>query len=109
MSDSLGSFEQAVLLAVVRLRKGAYGSAIVSELQSRLRKDVSVGAVHATLVRLENKGLLTSHLGEGTEIRAGRPRRFYIVQPKGLRALEETRKAFSGMWRGVRLPIRGTT
>ena len=109
MADILGSFEQAVLLAVVRLRKEAYGSAIVSELHSRLRKDISVGAVHATLVRLENKGLLSSHLGEGTPIRAGRPRRYYIVQPKGVRALEEARKAFSGMWRGIRLPIRGTT
>ncbi len=109
MADVLGSFEQAVLLAVIRLRNEAYGSAIVAEIHKRLQRDVTVGAVHATLVRLENKGLLSSHLGEGTPIRAGRPRRYYKVEPKGVRALGLARKAFSEIWRGIRLPIRGAT
>src|SRR5438067_13663828 len=109
MADVLGSFEQAVLIAVIRLGDEAYGSAVVSELHTRLQRDVTVGAVHATLVRLENKGLLSSHLGEGTPIRAGRPRRYYKVEPKGVRALDDARKPLSDLWRGIRLPIRGTT
>jgi PadR family transcriptional regulator, regulatory protein PadR len=109
MADVLGSFEQAVLLAVIRLRTEAYGSAVVTELCKRLEREITVGAVHATLVRLENKGLLSSHLGEGTPIRAGRPRRYYKVEPKGARALGEARKAFSEIWRGIRLPIKATT
>ena len=60
MADVLGAFEQAVLLAVVRLRDEAYGRAILQEVQARLERDVAAGAVHATLERLESKGLLAS-------------------------------------------------
>src|SRR5438874_4798156 len=109
MADVLGSFEQAVLVSILRLREDAYGSAIVTEVQSRLERDVAVGAVHATLVRLENKGLLSSRLVEGTPVRAGRPRRYYAVEANGLRALDEARKALSQIWRGIRLPIMEET
>jgi PadR family transcriptional regulator PadR len=68
----VGAFEQAVLLAIVRLRDEAYGRAILNEVQIRLGRDVAAGAVHATLERLEHKGLVTSRLGSGTPIRAGR-------------------------------------
>ena len=57
MADVLGSFEQAVLLAIVRLREDAYGRAILKEVQTRLGRDVAAGAAHATLERLERKGL----------------------------------------------------
>src|SRR6185436_13822551 len=63
MADSLGSFEQAVLLAIVRLESGAYGRAILKEVQVRLERDVAAGAVQATLERLERKGLVRSKLG----------------------------------------------
>jgi hypothetical protein len=71
-ADILGSFEQAVLLAIVRVRDGAYGRAILKEVQARLERDVPAGAVHTTLDRLEGKGLVSSRLGSGTEIRNGR-------------------------------------
>ena len=60
MADILGSFEQAVLLAIVRLESGAYGRAILKEVRSRLERDVAAGAVQATLERLERKGLVRS-------------------------------------------------
>src|SRR6266536_3401000 len=72
MADVLGAFEQAVLLAVLRLDDDAYGRAILKEVQARLERDVAAGAVHATLERLERKGLLSSRLGSGTPVRAGR-------------------------------------
>lgn len=71
----LGGFEQAVLLAVVRRGDDAYGRTILTEVKERLQRDVSAGAIQATLTRLEQKGLLDSRIGPGTEIRAGRPRR----------------------------------
>ncbi len=71
MADVLGAFEQAVLLAIVRLRDEAYGRAILKEVQARLERDVAAGAVHATLGRLEQKGLLASRLG----VRDADPRR----------------------------------
>ncbi|MEO8077080.1 MAG: helix-turn-helix transcriptional regulator [Acidobacteriota bacterium] len=108
MAEVLGAFEQAVLLAVVRLREEAYGRAIRREVESRLTRDVAAGAVHATLERLERKGLLTSDLGSGTPIRAGRPRRFYRLRPDGLRALNQTRETVDNLWRGLKWPLKGS-
>jgi DNA-binding PadR family transcriptional regulator len=102
MAAVLGVFEQAVLLAVIRLEGEAYGRAILNDVQERLQRPVSVGAVQATLSRLERKGLLKSSLGSGTEIRAGRPRRFYRIGPAGQRALSDARVAVNTLWRGFR-------
>ena len=107
MAGVLGTFEQAVLLAVLRLGSGAYGRAVLNEVQARLGRDVAAGAVHSTLVRLEEKGLLSSDLGSGSEVRAGRPRRYYRLDPSGVRALNEARAAVGTLWRGFRWPLRG--
>ena len=109
MADILGAFEQAVLLAVVRLGEEAYGRAILNEVRIRLDRDVAPGAVHATLERLESKGLLRSHLGTGTPIRAGRARRYYRVQPSGIRALNNARAAVDSLWAGLSWPLRRRT
>ena len=103
----LGVFEQAVLLAIVRLKDDAYGRTILNDVQDRLQKDVSAGAIQATLARLEQKGLVSSRLGPGTEIRAGRPRRFYRVAADGVRALDEARDAVTSLWRGFKRPRKG--
>ena len=108
MADVLGTFEQAILLAVLRLGDDAYGRAIWNEVQARLERDVSAGAVHATLVRLEQKHLLASRLGPGTEVRAGRPRRYYRLEPAGIRALNAARAAVNTLWSGIRWPLRGS-
>ena len=105
MADILGAFEQAVLLAIVRLGEDAYGRAVLKEVQVGLDRDVAAGAVHATLDRLENKGLVASRLGSGTPIRSGRPRRFYRVRPRGFRALNEARAAVESLWRGLEWPL----
>ena len=107
MADVLGAFEQAVLLAVLRLRHESYGRAILNEVQARLGRDVAAGAVHATLVRLERKGFLASRLGPGTEVRAGRPRRYYDLQPSGRAALNDARAAVDSLWRGFKGPLKG--
>ena len=106
MADILGSFEQAVLLAIVRLDDGAYGRAILKEVQGRLERDVAAGAVQATLERLERKGLVRSKVGSGTAIRDGRARRFYTVLSEGLRALDEARKTHETIWRGFSRPMK---
>ena len=112
MADVLGTFEQAVLLALLRpttaLGREAYGRAVLKELQARLGRHVSAGAVYATLERLEAKGLISSRLGPGTAMRAGRPRRYYKIEGPGLRALNEARATSKRLWAGVRLPAQGT-
>src|SRR4029453_9137264 len=107
MADTLGAFEQAVLLAVVRLGDDAYGRAVLGEVQSRLGRAIAAGAVHATLERLEGKGLLLSRLGTGTPIRAGRARRFYRLKPRALRALNDARAAVDALWHGLDFPLKG--
>ena len=110
MADALGAFEQAVLLALVKpitdLGKEAYGRAILKEVQLRLDREVAAGAVYSTLDRLEEKGLISSKVGEGTTIRSGRPRRFYTIEPAGVRALNDARAAAERLWAGVRWPLK---
>jgi PadR family transcriptional regulator PadR len=105
MSDTLGSFEQAVLLAVVRLGSGAYGRAILHDVQARLEREVAPGAVHATLDRLERKRLLRSRIESGTAVRGGRARRFYRLEALGVQSLNEARAAVDTLWSGLSYPL----
>ena len=84
MPDIVGPFEQAVLLALVRLGKDTYGRAILNQVQERLNRNVSAGAVYATLERLEVKGLASSRLAPGTAIRGGRARRYLAPTGAGV-------------------------
>ena len=105
MAETLGSFEQAVLLAIVRLKDDAYGRSILKEVETRLEREVTVGAVHATLERLEAKGLISSRLGEGTAVRGGRAKRFFQLQSEGVTALNDARATVDNLWRGLHWPL----
>jgi PadR family transcriptional regulator, regulatory protein PadR len=106
MAVMLGAFEQAVLLAIVRLREEAYGRAILREVQARLDRTVAAGAVHVTLNRLEHRAILLSEIGAGTELRAGRPRRYYALTTAGRLALNQAHEGVHQLWRGYK-PLRG--
>lgn len=112
MAEVLGNFEQAVLLALARPKtengKEAYGRALMKEVQLRLGREVSAGAVYATLNRLEEKGLISSEVRAGDESRRGLPRRIYRIQSEGIRALNEAKATVDRLWADVRLPLRGT-
>jgi len=105
----MGQFEQAVLVALIRLGKDAYGRAILNEVQERLARDVSAGAVYATLERLEAKGLASSKLAPGTAIRGGRARRYFAPTGAGIRALNDAKSATDMLWRGLVWPLRVRT
>jgi PadR family transcriptional regulator len=106
MAEVIGQFEQAVLLALIRLGEKAYGRAILSEIQLRLNRDVSAGAVYATLERLETKGLASSRLAPGTAIRGGRARRYFVPTGAGVRALNDAKSATDSLWRGFAWPLK---
>jgi PadR family transcriptional regulator, regulatory protein PadR len=97
----LGEFEEIVLLTIAILHKDAYGVSIKEEIESRLDRDVSMGALHAALVRLENKSYIKSFDGEETEERAGRPRRYFQLTALGKKAIEHSRKTREQLWRAI--------
>ena len=87
--QSLGDFEQLILLALVRLKDEAYGIPIHDEIRRRGGRDVTLGSVYKTLERLEDKGLVRSLLGEPTPERGGRRKKYFRIQPLGLNALRQ--------------------
>jgi PadR family transcriptional regulator PadR len=99
----LGEFEQVVVLAVLRMKGDGYGMSVRREIESRTGRSVSIGAVYATLDRLEGKGYLASSEGDSTPVRGGRARRLYEVPAAGIAALRESREMLDKMLDGVEL------
>jgi DNA-binding PadR family transcriptional regulator len=101
MPSPLGEFEVLILLAVLRLPDdAAYPPAVRAEIERRAGRSVQRGAVYVTLDRLESKGLLTSRI-DSAGAEPGRPRRFYRVSPKGLRAVRRALHAVEQMRAGL--------
>ena len=96
----LGSLEEQVMLAVVRTGEAAYGMNVRRELEEVTGRDVAIGAVYATLDRLEAKGLASSTRAAAAD---GASRRIFAVTPLGTRSLALTRATRERLWSGVRL------
>jgi PadR family transcriptional regulator, regulatory protein PadR len=101
--DYLGEFEHIILLALLRLEDRAYGVTVRQEIESRTHREVSIGAVYATLDRLEIKGYVKSHRGDPTPERGGRSKRFFRVTAKGVEAVSHTQRALLNMTEGLGL------
>ena len=99
--DILGHFEQIVLIAVMRLGDESYGITIRREIEKRTGRSVSLGAVYATLDRLEGKGYVSSRLGEATAERGGKPKMHFKIEAPGQLALRESLRAIGKMVGGV--------
>ncbi len=97
----LGEFEELVMLTVGILYDEAYGVAIKNEMEQRLDRGVSVGALQSALQRLEKKGYLKSQEGAGTQERAGRPKRFYQLTAQGRNALAHSRETRESLWKAI--------
>ncbi len=101
--DYLGEFEHVVVLALLRLEDRAYGVTVRQEIELRTHREVSIGAVYATLDRLEAKGYVKSRLGEPTPERGGRSKRFFHVTPRGVTAVNRAQRALQNMAEGLDL------
>jgi PadR family transcriptional regulator, regulatory protein PadR len=99
--QGLGEFEQLVLLAIVHLRGDAYGIPIAEEIERRAGRQVARAAVYVTLRRLEEKGYVSSWIGDPTPERGGKGRRYVKIESAGRRALRESRQLAERMWRGL--------
>ena len=101
MAGGLGEFEQLILLALIRLGPEAYGVAIRDEIEERTGRNVALGAVYTTLLRLEDKGMVATRLGDPTPHRGGRRKKFYRPLAAGRRELAESLEALRSMTRGL--------
>ena len=97
----LGEFEHMVLLAVLQLRDQAYGPGISRILEERAGREVSRGALYATLDRLEQKGFLEWAIEAATSRRQGNRQRRFTVTPAGIKALTVSREALVNLWQGL--------
>ena len=104
---SLGSFEQLVLLAIVRVGDDAYGVSVQEEIERTTGRSVTTGALYRALDRLEERKLITSGLGEPTGERGGRRRRTLSLTRQGARELAEALEALREMAAGTEGRIRG--
>jgi PadR family transcriptional regulator len=99
--EHLWDFELMVMLALMRLGDTAYGVSISREIEERSGREVALGSVYATLERLEQRGLVSSELGEPTLERGGRAKRHFHVTGKGLRVVRERRRTLMKLWQGL--------
>lgn len=97
----LGEFEYAVLLAILHLDQGAYAVPVRELIEDRTGRPVARGALYTALDRLEAKGCLRSRMGESTEERGGKARRYFTVTAAGLKAIKATHGALANLARGL--------
>ncbi|MBA4144829.1 MAG: PadR family transcriptional regulator [Cytophaga sp.] len=99
--EFLGEFEELVLTMVAALQEDAYGAAIAEEIETRLKRDVNLSAVHVTLYRLEDKGYIKSSLGGATNERGGRRKRIFTITSAGMSMLKAMKDARLDLWKLV--------
>lgn len=98
---NLGEFEELVLLTIAALVNDAYSVAICDELERQTGRQAKLGVVHAVLNRLEDKGLVKSQLGEATQTRGGKRKRYYLVTNTGKAALLRAKEIRDQLWRMI--------
>jgi DNA-binding PadR family transcriptional regulator len=98
---NLGEFEELVLLTIAALVNDAYSVAICDELEKHSGRSARLGVVHSVLNRLEEKGFVKSHLGEATNTRGGKRKRYYTVTNGGKAALIKAREVREELWKRI--------
>lgn len=99
--EYLGEFEELILTMVAALQENAYGAAISDEIESRLKREVNLSAVHVTLYRLEDKGYIKSSMGGSTNERGGRRKRIYTITNAGMALLKVMKESRIDLWKLV--------
>jgi DNA-binding PadR family transcriptional regulator len=100
--ELLGPLEHIILLALAHLDGGAHGMIVRREIEERTGRNISIGAVYATLERLEAKGYVSSFAGEPTPERGGRAKRLFRVEAAGKRALKVSEQTIRSMRAGLK-------
>jgi DNA-binding PadR family transcriptional regulator len=99
--EYLGNFDLMLMLALLRMGEHAYGVTIARELEKQTGREVVVASVYATLERLQERGLVTSMLGESTPERGGRAKRYFRITGAGIREVRDAQRSLMNLWRGL--------
>lgn len=105
MKGYIGEFEELVLLTIANLAKDAYGVAILNDISERANRKLSIGALHSTLTRLEEKGYISSYLGEPTNERGGRRKRYFELTDSAKVELSNMKALRDQLWAGAKLNL----
>lgn len=105
MKGYLGEFEELVLLTIAHLGKEAYGVALLRDINERASRNLSIGAMHSTLTRLEEKGYITSYLGEPTNERGGRRKRYFELTSQAIAGLNEMKALRDELWASSKVKL----
>lgn len=98
MKGFIGEFEELVLLTIATLGSDAYGVVIREQIELRANRSISIGALHSTISRLEDKGYLTSYMGEATAKRGGRKKRYFELTADAKEALNAMKSLRDDLW-----------
>ncbi|MDW3208336.1 MAG: helix-turn-helix transcriptional regulator [Reichenbachiella sp.] len=98
MKGHIGEFEELVLLTIAVLGEQAYGVAVLEDIQERANRKISIGALHSTITRLEEKGFITSYMGEPTQERGGRRKRYFHLTASAKQALADMKSLRNELW-----------
>lgn len=98
---NLGEFEEVVLLTIAALMEDAYSVSICDEIERVTNRKVKLSVVHAVLNRLDKKGFVKSHLGDPTNERGGRRKRYFTVTHAGKVALTKMKEQRDQLWQMI--------
>ena len=107
--ESLGEFEELVLLATCSLSENAYANTIKEEVKNHCGRDYNLSGIHAALYRMEKKGFLKSHLGEPTNKRGGKRKRIFIPTPYAIKCLKQNRENREALWQNIPASVLNLT
>ena len=105
MKGFIGEFEELVLLTIANLGSEAYGVAIMEDITTRANRKLSIGALHSTLTRLEEKGYITSFLGEPTSERGGRRKRYFELTQSAIGELNNMKSLRDELWANSKINL----
>ncbi len=105
MKGYLGEFEELVLLTIAAHADEAYSVVIKEDIEKRTNRTISLGALHSTLTRLEEKGYIDSALGGATKLRGGRKKRYFNLTISGKSALTASKELRDELWASAKIKL----
>ncbi len=101
MRQTIGEFEEIVLLVVAAQHDQAYGLSVTQAIEEQLKRNVKLSSVHTSLYRLEEKGLVESKIGDTSTERGGRKKRHFIITELGKQTLIAAQEARQLLWQQI--------